>query len=80
MELNNFINGLQIFQLYFNKPDGFHIGAEHDQIYVYNTDHPMHADDVARVVAIGWFQPEVPYEDEFLPEMYNPEEGWSCYV
>ena len=74
--LSKFIRALQIFQKYYDK-DGFHIGAEHDQFYVYPTDRPLSEEDLKTVVVLGWFQEEVEHEDDFKPSDYNPEEGWS---
>ena len=63
-----------------DKEDGYDIGAEHDQFYTYPTDYPLTAEDVQCMVDLGWFQEEVPHEDEFTADLYDPEEGWSAYV
>lgn len=81
MTLENFMKGLDILKPHYTKPDGYHLGAEHDQIYVYATDTPVSADDVAELLGFGFFQPEVKFEgDEPTVADYNPEEGWSLYV
>lgn len=59
----------------WNGGDGFHIGAEHDQFYVYATDTPLEPDEVKQLVEWGWFQPEL--EDD---APYDPEEGWSAWT
>ncbi len=75
MRLGNFREGLEILTRYFNDPDGYHIGAEHDQIYIYATNRPLSEEDVAKMVELGWFQDELP---EDAP--YDPEEGWSVFT
>ena len=83
MTTDKFIAGLQILQGYFDKLKGFHIGAEHDVVYVYKTDRPVSPEDVAKLVELDWFQEGVnrPEEDdEFEPKHYDPEESWTAYV
>ena len=79
MLLSKLIQGLQIFQKYYNT-DGYNTGAEHDQFYAYATDKPLSEEDLRRVVVLGWFQDDVEFEDEFKPSDYDPEHGWSAYV
>ncbi len=76
MKLKNFIDGLKILQPYYNGEDGYHIGAEHDQFYAYQTDKPLTQEDVQKMRDLDWFQPD---EDEDAPE-YDPEDGWSAYT
>lgn len=71
MRLDNFIEGLEILQRYFDDP-GHELGAEHDQIYVYATLTAMTNEDVKRLHELGWFQENT--------EEYDPHEGWTCYV
>lgn len=75
MKLNNFIEGLQILQPYYDKPDGYHIGAEHDEFYAYATDKPLTPEHVAKLRELGWFQAEV---EDGAP--YDPAESWSAYT
>ncbi len=80
MILSRFIAGLQILQPYYDK-DKYSIGAEHDVVYVYRTDRPLTPEDVGRMVALGWFQPEVHTgDDSFTADHYDPEEAWGTYV
>ena len=79
MILDKFIEGLQIFQKYFNE-NGYHIGAEHDQFYVYATDKPINIADLNRLYEMGWFQDDVERDEEGNPVCYDPHEGWSCFV
>lgn len=82
MRLNHFVEGLQILSRYYEKPEGHHIGAEHDQFYAYATEKPLSTEDVARMLELGWFQPEAEYDhgDDMKPENYDPAEGWSAFT
>jgi len=82
MKMKNFVDGLNILRPYFDDPDGYHIGSEHDQFYVYQTNHPLTPEDVAKMRALGWFQPDarIPDEPEGAEAPYNPEDGWSAYT
>jgi hypothetical protein len=79
MLLSKLIQGLQIFQKYYDE-DGYDTGAEHDQFYAYSTDKPLSEEDLKKVVDMGWFQPDVDHEDDFQVSDYDPTEGWSTYV
>jgi hypothetical protein len=79
VNLKNFCGGLEILRPYFNDPNGYHIGAEHDQFFVFATDMPVSAEDVATLRALGWFQPEVD-EDDDGNQQYEPGEGWSAFT
>ena len=75
MKLSNFIEGLKTLQPYYKDGDGYHIGAEHDQFYAYQTERPLTTEDVQKMRALGWFQPDQDDDAE-----YNPEDGWSAFV
>lgn len=81
MNLDNFIAGLEIIRKYYEKTDGYHLGAEHDIIYVYATERPISDDDLKKLCELNWHQPEVDTGDEdFEPRHYDPEEGWAALV
>ena len=80
MKLSAFIEGLQILKPHYKDGDGYEIGAEHDQFYAYQTETPLTDEEVARMRELGWFQPEVPEDDDENPGPYDPEEGWSAFV
>lgn len=75
MKMSNIIEGLQILSKYFDDKEGFRMGAEHDIIYVYSTDSPVMQEDLDRLEALGWMQPEV---DDGEP--YDSDESWGAYV
>lgn len=80
MILSKFIEGLQVLQPYYDK-DGFDIGAEHDIAYIYKTDRPLSVADVAKMVELGWHQPDAQVGDgDFEVKHYDPEDGWGAYV
>jgi hypothetical protein len=81
MILSRLVQGLQIFQKYYDK-DGYNIGAEHDTFYAYTTDRPLSEEDLKTVVVLGWFQQDVETADEgeFKPSDYDPAEGWSALI
>ena len=74
MNMKELVDGLNILRPHFYDPDGYHVGAEHDQFYVYATDTPLNEDEIASLRDLGWFQPSCS-EDE-----YQPEEGWSAFT
>ncbi|MGG5810990.1 hypothetical protein [Falsiroseomonas sp. CW058] len=75
MNLGEVSEGISILRGYFDEPDGHHIGAEHDQIFIFRTDRPVSEGDVARLRDLGWFQPDI---EEDAP--YDPEEPWCAFV
>ena len=82
MKLSNFIEGLKILQPYYKDGDGYHIGAEHDQFYADQTERPLTAKDVQRMIDLGWHQEydERDYEQDFAVEHYRADEGWTAYT
>ena len=75
MNLQDFTAGLQTLLPYYKDPAGYHLGAEHDQIYLYVTDKPLSATDVQTMRDLGWFQP-----DQDDGEDYDPGQGWATFV
>src|SRR5687768_4768735 len=73
MMLGKFIEGLEILRGYYKDPDGCHIGAEHDQFFVYATDKPLSEEDVKKMQELGWFQPESDNNGD-TPPPYDPED------
>jgi hypothetical protein len=83
VKLSELIDGLNILVKYFDDPDSYNVGAEHDVIYVYPTDRPVDKEDVKALIELGWFQEDVEIDDDdadFSPEHYSPEETWSHYT
>lgn len=82
MTIDNLIAGILILRPYYDT-DGHHVGAEHDQIYLYKTDKPLSTEDVLKMRALGWFQ-ESDEEDEETGEArlgsYDPNESWSHHT
>lgn len=84
MTLGKFMAGLYILSKYYNQPDGYHLGAEHDIVYVYPTGRQVNEDDLKKLFQFDFFQPEVQTPEDCAPEdtwkYYAPEEGWATYV
>jgi len=76
MKLNNLIQGLQILQKYYNKPDGYKTCAEHDVIYAHSTDKPLSEEDFKKMYKLGWFQENTDSEEP----KYFEEEGWQAFT
>jgi hypothetical protein len=56
MNLKDFTSGLAIITKYYDNPDGYHIGADNDVIYIYPSDNPMSSGDVATLRTLGFYQ------------------------
>jgi len=76
MKLSNLIEGLQILSKYY-RDDGSHIGAEHDELYAYETHRRLEPDDVDRMAELGWIQHDVNWEG---PESYDQTASWVAYT
>lgn len=82
MQLDKFIAGLNILSRFYDKPDGYHIGSEHDVFFCYKTDKPLDRASVEQMVELGWFQHEVecPDDGDFTADCYDADESWSAYT
>lgn len=82
MTLKNFLLGLEILKAHYSNPEGYHLGAEHDQIYLYATDYPLNSEEYKYLRSLNWFQPNAPIEDleDEDSALYASEEGWSVHV
>lgn len=66
MRLNSIIDGLRILQRYYDDPNGFKTGADHDVLYAYDTDRPVSDADREVLERMGWKQ--------------EPDNGWRAFV
>lgn len=82
MKTKDIAEGLLILANYYTNPDGYHVDASHDVLYVQATDRPVEQHALEQLVAIGWFQENVDRGDamEYAAAHYDPDEGWTCYV
>lgn len=79
MRLNDFLQGITILQKYYNNPNGFHLGADHDVIYLYGTDSPLTEEDFKRLTDLGWTQfGWVNTDNDY--SLYNAEESWVANI
>lgn len=79
MKLKNFLEGITILQKYYREPDGYHLSADHDVIYLYGTETPLSEQDLAEMIKLGWFQANSE-DGEFKASDYDSDEGWQCYT
>lgn len=81
MNIKNLVEGINLLRKAFNDPDGYHIGAEHDAFYVYETDRPLSDEEAQKLIDLGWFQEGIsdPSKD-FTLEDYDSAESWCAYV
>ncbi len=78
MKLKHLADAIAILIPYYDDPNGYHVGAEHDEIFLYETDRPLSPEDVQRMVAMGWSQDGG--ADEESPEDYRPDLGWKHFT
>jgi hypothetical protein len=79
MNTLNFMTGLSILMKYKDNPNGYNIGADHDEIYVWATDKPVSEVDLARLYDLTWFQSGIETDAEGNP-IYDPNESWKAFV
>ena len=88
MTIGNLIDGASILRQYFEGNDGFHVGAEHDQIFIYATHRPVSKEHVLQLFGMAWFQPDAEgsahdFEDDDEDgkfSAYDPEERWGAFT
>ena len=76
MKLNELIEGLKILQKYYDQPNGYNTGADHDVIYIYQTQKPVSEEDLKKLHEFGFFQSGYKLENG----EYNPDEGWQVFT
>lgn len=64
MKMSSLIQGLSILSDYFDE-DGYRTCAEHDILFVNETDRPVGPNDEARLKTLGWIK---------------TNSGWEAYV
>ena len=74
MRLSKIIDGLTILRRHYTNPDGYHLSAEHDQIYLRSTDTPLTPEEAAEMFKLGWFQPDA------REKSYQCDCGWSAFA
>ena len=80
MDMKNFIAGVNILLPFYDKPDGYHLGAEHDVIYLYATNKPLPEAKVAEMIELGFAQECWPVVDGERKGEYSADDGWYAYV
>lgn len=80
MNLKDLLTGITTLQPYYDKPDGYHLSAEHDQIWLCATSRPLSPEDVQKMIAANWWQERDDYGEDMKMSDYKPEESWTGYV
>jgi hypothetical protein len=83
MRARDIAAGINLLLTYYDNPEGYHVGADHDQVYMSATNRALTPEDVEKMVALGWHQEHVgrgDYTEEFASKHYRPEEVWIAYV
>lgn len=80
MNLKDLLTGIRTLQSYYTKPEGHHLAAEHDQIWLYATDKPLPPDDVQKMIDANWWQERSDYSKDFMVAEYDPEKSWTGYT
>ena len=81
MNLSNFIGGLSILSEYYDDQECYPLGAEHDIVYLAETDRPLNEKDVSYLRELGWFQEgHAEAEDAGGTAVYDPAAGWAAFT
>ena len=82
MSTGNLIEGLLILQPFYDKPNGFNTGANHDVIYAYATSTKLNEKIIQAMINLGWHQEhdERDYGEDFKLEDYRQDESWYFYT
>lgn len=74
MKLGELMRGIEILRPHYTDPDGYHMGCEHDQFYMYQTDTQLSEAEAAEMFKLGWFQ------EGGEENVYTTDDGWSAFV
>jgi hypothetical protein len=75
MKLDDLGAAIAILRPYYDDPTGYHVAAEHDVIYLMETDRPLTLEDAKKMMDLGWIQDDGANDD--VPEEYNPAQAWQ---
>ena len=82
MSTKDILEGISLLLPYYDKPDGYHLYAEHEQISMVATDKSLPEEIVEKLIELGWHQEYSGrnYSEDFAVEHYRSDEGWVAYV
>ena len=82
MSTKQLIEGLQTLQPFYDKPDGYNVGANHDMVYAYATNKPLTDEAIEKMISLTWHQEYDgrDYGKDFSKEDYRDDETWHLYV
>jgi len=78
MKLSNLIRGIEVLRPFYNDPDGYHAGAEHDVLFMYATDKPLTREAIEALIALGWRQDH--WRDVETADDYDQGESWRAFT
>ena len=72
--------GIKLTAQYRDKP-GYDCSAEHDVMYLHNTDKPMSREDIQKMIDFGFHQEDVGDScTDYCVDDYDHEESWVFYT
>jgi len=74
MKTKDLMVGINILLKYYDNLDGWFVGCEHDQLYMFSTDKPVSPEDAQKLHELGWFQEGIEAPN------YSLDESWSAFV
>lgn len=80
MNLKDLLTGITTLQPYYDEPAGYHLSAEHDQIWLHSTSRPLSPEDVQKMIDASWWQEHEDYGEDFTVADYDPDESWTGYT
>ena len=80
MRTREIIAGLQILMPFYTDQNGYHTGANLNEIYAYPTDKPISDVALDNMIGFGWHQDyEGRNNDErYTRKEYRPDQRWVC--
>lgn len=78
MKTKEIIEGLITLMPFYDNPDGFHNGAEHDHFFAYATDKPLTEEAIKKMIELGWHQQheERDYCEDYSIKDYKHDACW----
>jgi hypothetical protein len=75
--IRNLVDGINILRQYYDNPDGYYVGADHDEIYLYCTDRPVSKEHFDLLTAMEWHQYSIGCDNQNYVTFVT---GWGIYT
>lgn len=81
-QISDIIEGLQILQSFYERPNEHHIGANTDEILASYTETPLSDEALGAMISLGWYQEHSgrDYDKTFSKDDYREDEYWYFYT